>query len=178
MSTNRGHQAAGKSALPSMFSISADHLELYDREAPLFLTHRRKPYSPNEMAYGGQNKTAFRAMKRRTIETLRREAAWQALVLWRHEFREGAREVIGECRAQAQLIGQVTQHWLRHLLATSMLSMTGDLRAVMDQGGWIDSTSVLGYAHDVPKHRHALVRSLVPIDTALPREKIQRRLKR
>jgi hypothetical protein len=35
-------------------------------------------------------------------------------------------------------------HQFCHLLATTMLGRTGDLRATIDQGGWLDATSVLG----------------------------------
>ena len=42
-----------------------------DREGPLFLTPRRRPYSEN--SYGVQNKTAFKAMKRRARAALRRQ---------------------------------------------------------------------------------------------------------
>jgi hypothetical protein len=52
--------------------------DLHDREAPLFLTHRRKPYADNDKAYGGQTKRAFEGMKRRTIRSLRNRAAAQA----------------------------------------------------------------------------------------------------
>ena len=51
----------------SAIAILQDYLHwrgsLADREAPLFLTYRRKPYADNGRAYGGQNKTAFRAAR-------------------------------------------------------------------------------------------------------------------
>jgi hypothetical protein len=40
---------------------------LHDREAPLFLTYRRKPYTDNGRSYGGQNKTAFRATRQKNV---------------------------------------------------------------------------------------------------------------
>ncbi len=52
--------------------------DLHDREAPLFLTHRREPYADNDKAYGGQTKRAFQGMKRRTIQSLRDRAAARA----------------------------------------------------------------------------------------------------
>jgi hypothetical protein len=53
------------------------------------------------------------------------------------------------------LLGRVTQHWFRHLLATRLLRQ--DPRAAMEQGGWLDIRSVIGYAQDVPAHRRQLV---------------------
>jgi hypothetical protein len=40
----------------------------------------------------------------------------------------------------------VAQHWFRHRLATLMLRR--DPRATMEQGGWLDIRSVIGYSHD------------------------------
>jgi hypothetical protein len=50
--------------------------------------------------------------------------------------------------ADAALLGQVTQHWFRHLFATRMLRL--DPRAAMEQAGWADIRSLMGYAQDVP----------------------------
>src|SRR5262249_11241911 len=44
---------------------------LHDREGPLFLTPRGKPYSAT--SFGVQNKTAFNATKRRARKALRRQ---------------------------------------------------------------------------------------------------------
>ncbi|HEY7242570.1 MAG TPA: hypothetical protein VH678_01640, partial [Xanthobacteraceae bacterium] len=38
-----------------------------------------------------------------------------------------------------------------------------DPRAAMEQGGWLDVRSVIGYAHDVPEYRRQLVNEM---DTA------------
>jgi hypothetical protein len=43
---------------------------LHEREAPLFLTHRRKPYVDNGREGGGQNKTGFNAAKRRAQKAI------------------------------------------------------------------------------------------------------------
>jgi hypothetical protein len=56
------------------------------------------------------------------------------------------------------LLGRVTQHWFRHLLATRLMRL--DPRAAMEQGGWLDIRSVIGYAQDVPAHRRQLVRDM------------------
>lgn len=123
--------------------------ELQDREAPLFVTHRRdrktkkrQPYADTRGLWGGQNKTAWRGMRARTVKALL-ELADKA---------DGDEADL--LRAQADLVGTVTQHWFRHLLATTLLSQSGDLRLVMEQGGWLDTRSVMGYAHDVPERRH------------------------
>jgi integrase len=64
---------------------------------------------------------------------------------------------IAKLRADHRLLGRITQHWFRHLLATRM---RGDIRAAMDQGGWIDERSVMGYVMDVTEHRRRLVNEL------------------
>ena len=48
----------------------------------------------------------------------------------------------------------MTQHWFRHLLATRF---RGDIKGAMDQGGWIDERSVMGYTLDAPEHRRKVV---------------------
>ena len=58
-------------------------------------------------------------------------------------------------RRHRLLLGKVTQHWFRHRLATLMLRK--DPRAAMEQGGWLDIRSVIGYSHDVPEYRRQLV---------------------
>jgi hypothetical protein len=60
-----------------------------------------------------------------------------------------------QAEADAVLLGRVTQHWFRHMLATRLLRK--DPRAAMEQGGWLDIRSVIGYAQDVPEHRRQLV---------------------
>jgi hypothetical protein len=60
------------------------------------------------------------------------------------------------------LIKQVTQHWFRHLLATKLLRR--DPRAAMEQGGWLDIRSVMGYSHDVPEYRRKLVHEADDLD--------------
>jgi hypothetical protein len=62
-------------------------------------------------------------------------------------------------------------HWFRHLLATTMVGL-GDLHAAMDQGGWLDVRSVMGYSHDVPDRRRAVVAApdISPADTVLTRD--------
>jgi hypothetical protein len=37
---------------------------------------------------------------------------------------------------------------------------TGDIRSAMEQGGWQDSRSLLGYSHDVPQRRRALISAM------------------
>ena len=73
------------------------------------------------------------------------------------------------------LLAQLTPHWFRHLLATTLLA-TGDLRSTMEQGGWLDARSVMGYSHDVPNRRRALVEQMAapeaPIDTPLTRDRV------
>ena len=128
---------------------------LHDREGPLFLTHRGLPYS-NKSA-GVQNKTAFIAMKRRARVALRRDGISKARQLLQIGKVADAETHVEEMRANHRLLGRITQHWFRHLLATKM---RGDIRAAMDQGGWIDERSVMAYTIDVPEHRRRLVNML------------------
>lgn len=143
----------------SAIAILQDYLHwrgsLADREAPLFLTYRRKPYADNGRAYGGQNKTAFRAARRRAITATQEAAENNALRLIAAGKEKEAELVRDQAHADAVLLGRVTQHWFRHLLATRLLRL--DPRAAMEQGGWLDIRSVIGYAQDVPAHRRQLV---------------------
>lgn len=141
-----------------------------DREAPLFLTQRRKPYTAGGGMWGTPNKSAWNGMKRRAARAWRREAAKRAWPLRRQPGgREAARAIMRPAWADAALIGKVTQHWFRHMLATDMLTTAGDPKAVMEQGGWLDIRSVMGYAHDVPEHRRAVVNKR-PFDTTLTQQ--------
>ena len=49
--------------------------------------------------------------------------------------------------------------------------MRQDPRAAMEQGGWLDIRSVIGYAHDVPEHRHRLVVSIDDLGTELTHQR-------
>lgn len=143
---------------------------LHDREAPFFLTFRRKPYRDNGRAGGGQNKTGFNAAKRRARRRLLDDAFRRAREL-RGGWRKEALAVLLEAREDARLLRRVTQHWFRHLLATRMRH---DLRAGMEQGGWLDERSIMGYIHDVPAARRAAVAAfddIAPEQSAIPRVK-------
>ncbi|MCI0430211.1 MAG: site-specific integrase [Rhodospirillales bacterium] len=157
---------------PWAAGVVADYLKwrgnLQDREAPLFLTQRHKPYKPNGGAWGGQNKTAFNGMKRRAIQRIRKQAAAEARRLRLVGQRDTAIELVQAAKAEAALVAQVTQHWFRHLLATTIMGDSGDIRSAMEQGGWQDPRSVIGYTHDVPERRRALIRSW-SIDTSSTR---------
>ena len=121
---------------------------VHDREGKLFLTHRGKPYSEN--TEGTQNKTAFNAMKRRARKALRRSTFEKARQFLDRGDRDAAAELVASGRAAHRLIGRVTQHWFRHMLATRF---RGDIKGAMEQGGWIDERSVMGYTLDAPEHR-------------------------
>ncbi len=142
---------------PAAIPILTEYLEwrgrLHDRDGPLFLNPYRRPYKPGSSA---QNKKAFNGGKRRAVTTIRRAGAAEARVLRGAGQMAAVRDVIAATRADADLVGQVTQHWFRHLVATEMLA-SGDLRAAMAQGGWNTVSSVMRYAHDVPTHRRKIV---------------------
>lgn len=130
---------------------------LHDREGALFLTGQGKPYAPGR---GTQNKTAFNAMKRRAIKAIGKEAADKARALHAAKNIIAAKEVIAAARDHQRLVGQITQHWFRHLLADRLLKSGADIRTVMAQGGWRDPKSVMGYTRDVEAHRRQMVRDL------------------
>lgn len=140
---------------------------LHDREGPFFLTEKGKPYSATSSAFV-QNRTAFEAMKRRARRALRLRVIPEV----RRQFgenQEAALALLAKLRADHHLLGRVTQHWFRHMLATKM---RGDIRAAMDQGGWIDERSVMAYTIDVPEHRRRLVNEMHKgddVDTPLTR---------
>ncbi len=124
---------------------------------PLFVTHRGQPYS------GRQNKSAFDGAKRRAIEGVRLSWAARARECRRRGDQAGAKAALNQARIDIELLGRVTQHWFRHMLATRLVRE--DPRAAMEQGGWLDIRSVMAYAHDVPEHRQRLVASLDDLGT-------------
>jgi site-specific recombinase XerD len=93
------------------------------------------------------------------IERARTEAAR----LRRQGRQKAAQAVLERAQAEADLVRKVTQHWFRHQLATLMLRR--DPRSAMEQGGWLDIRSVIGYSHDVPEYRRQLVAEM---DEAVP----------
>lgn len=157
---------------PTTVGILRDYLKwrgkLHDREAPLFLTPRRKPYTFNGRAWGGQNKSGFNAAKRRAVVALREKAAGEAARLRKSGRTKAAQETIDRAAADAALLAQVTQHWFRHLMATNWLRH--DPRATMEQGGWLDVRSVMGYAHDVPEYRQKLAAAADDLGTLVTRK--------
>lgn len=154
---------------PAAAAILKEYLEwrgnLHDREGPLFLTYRREPYTDNGRAGGGQNKTAFNAAKRRARAGVLKDAFSLARVLRAKGQRQEALKVLLDARNDARLLRKVTQHWFRHLLATRMAHR--DLRATMEQGGWKDHRSVMGYVHDVPERRRSIVTSFDDFGTVV-----------
>ena len=142
---------------PSAAAILREYVawrgRLHEREAPLFLTPKRRPYKDNGRAWGTQNKKGFNGAKERAAQTLLDDAAIEA-----GKIHDGAKRetFLKAAEADAQLLLTVTQHWFRHMLASRMLRM-GDLRSAMDQGGWLDVKSVIPYAHDVPDYRRSVV---------------------
>jgi integrase len=155
---------------PTAARILRDYVKwrgrLHEREAPLFLTHRKKPYRDTGGAWGGQNKTGFNAAKRRAAEAVLEEAGERA---GQEPDKQRRQQILEEARADAQLLRSVTQHWFRHMLASRMLR-DGDIRAAMEQGGWLDMRSVIGYAHDVPEFRRSVVSKFDDFGRSLTRD--------
>lgn len=146
----------------STVSILRDYLKwrggLHRREEPLFLTPARKPYADNGRDGGGQNKTGFRAARRRAVAAIISKGEAEAKRLNAQGARKAAAEATDKAMSDAELVGKITQHWFRHRLAT--LLMRRDPRTAMAQGGWLDPRSVMGYSHDVPEYRRQVVAEL------------------
>jgi integrase len=145
------HPAAGE-ALREYMKIRG---RLWEREGPLFLTPRGRPYTANGLS--GQNRTAFNGARARAIVARRRQALEVASELRRRGHQDDARAVIGQAWSDIQLMGKITQHWFRHLLATTMMAMAAPVRVGMNQGGWLEVESYMAYAHDVPEVRRTFV---------------------
>jgi hypothetical protein len=133
---------------------------LHDREGPLFLTDRRLPYTDNGKAAGGQTKTAWRWTLKRARGRLRRRVLTEVAQLRRQGQRAAARQAWLQLRSDLGLLRQLTPHWFRHRLATT-LSGSADIFTTMEQGGWRDVRSVRGYTHDVPSRRRAAVEAML-----------------
>jgi integrase len=168
--------ALPSTAVPYLQAYLAWRGRLHDREAPLFLTDTREPYAEG----GKYGRRAFQSARAAVIANLRRRAAQEA---WERrqvladrpgeERRASAREAIGERLAQAELVAKVTPHWFRHRFATMALADGMDLRGAMEQAGWLDYRSVMGYAHDVPMRRREAIERLAILptpDTSLTRD--------
>lgn len=144
---------------PRAVAAIKDYLEvrgrLHDRSGPLFLRPDGKPYAPGR---GGQNKTAFNGMKRRARKSIRQRSIAEARKLVSAGKHEDAAALVAEARESHRLLAKVTQHWFRHMVATKMARQ--DLRSAMEQGGWLDERSIIGYTFDVPEHRRKIVQSL------------------
>jgi hypothetical protein len=132
---------------------------LWDREGPLFITKSGKPYK-TENDLSGHNRTAFGVAKRKAVIARRRQALQLALEFRRQGRSDEARAAIGQAWSDIRLMRQVTQHWFRHLLATTTMALQAPIRVGMDQGGWLTVESYMAYAHDVPDVRRAVVEKL------------------
>lgn len=132
---------------------------LWDREGPLFLTKAGKPYAPDSH-WGSQNRKAFNNAKARANAVRRRQALALCLELRQQGRIVEAREVAGQAWTDLRLMRQVIQHWFRHLLATTLMSMNAPARVAMDQAGWLTVESYMAYAHDVPEVRRQVVDQL------------------
>lgn len=132
---------------------------LWDREGPLFLTRTGEPYATGN-GLSGHNRKAFDNAKARANAVRRRHAVELCRVLRRQGRREEARQAAGQAWADRRLMRQITQHWFRHLLATTMMALQAPVRVGMDQGGWLTVESYMAYAHDVPDVRRQVVGQL------------------
>jgi hypothetical protein len=118
---------------PAAVAVRKEYLSwrgiLERREDPLFLTDRRQPYSRKgrERGWSGGNKTAFRRARRRAVFDLIRLAV--------QARRAGDAARAGQLKADAKLLHQVTQHWLRHWFATHAMAAAMPLRLIMEQAG-------------------------------------------
>ena len=143
---------------PAAVAALEDYLawrgDLHRRDDPLFLTQHRRPYSERgrEKGYSGANKTAVNAMKRRAIHALLRLSV--------RARRAGDRPLADQHKADARLIRKVTQHWLRHWLATHSMAANVPDTLIMAQQGWRDPRSLARYKHDVEGVRRQMIDAL------------------
>jgi hypothetical protein len=87
-------------------------------DQPLFLHYKGRPYKPNGVAWGTQNKTAFNNAKRRAVATAGK----------RYDDAIAAMRAAGDINEvdrllrlksdDLKLLASITQHWLRHKFAT------------------------------------------------------------
>ncbi|NBN78714.1 tyrosine-type recombinase/integrase [Microvirga tunisiensis] len=161
---------------PTAAAILRDYVawrgKLHEREAPLFLTYKRLPYADTEGAWGGQNKTGFNAAKRRAAASVLADAEREASRITDPAARA---EILAQAEADAALLRSVTQHWFRHMLASRMVR-EGDLRTAMEQGGWLDPRSIMGYTHDAPEHRRRAVHAFDDFGTYLTRDASEKKV--
>ena len=132
---------------------------LWDREGPLFLTRSGMPYETGN-GLSGHNRRAFDNAKERANAVRRRQAVELCRGLRRQGRRDEARQAAGQAWADRRLMRQITQHWFRHLLATTLMALQAPVRVGMDQGGWLTVESYMAYAHDVPDVRRQVVGQL------------------
>lgn len=130
--------------------------DLQSRDAPLFLTDRQRPYKEGR---GAQNRRAIDAMKRRTVRTLRREAAETAADLRAQGQFDKARQKWAEAQYEASLVKQFAQHDLRRWFATHALQHMS-IDEVRRQGGWRSMAALKRYPVGAAKNRHAGVQKL------------------
>jgi integrase len=131
---------------------------LWDREGPLFLTKSGKPYKTGNDLSGHNGRRSTTPSAGRTPFAGAR--AWPPRPRCAPRAARGGGAAIGQAWADRQLMRQVTQHWFRHLLATTMMALQAPVRVGMDQGGWLTVESFMAYAHDVPEVRRAVVDQL------------------
>jgi site-specific recombinase XerD len=143
---------------PEAAAVLREYLQwrggLHKRNDPLFLTHRKEPYSETgrRKGWSGNNKTAFNAMKRRAIRDLLRSSV--------QARRAGDVQRANQYRVDAKLVRQFTQHWLRHWFATYGMAAGMSRKSIMHQGGWLDVRSLDRYEHDVESVRRSGVFAL------------------
>lgn len=137
---------------------------------PLFLTYKGKPYKPNGGRSGTQNKTGFNHAKRRAAEAL--AAEYDSAIA---AMSSDQAEVDRLQRSKADdlsLLNLITQHWLRHKLATDLGRR--DLKAAKKQGGWRDNKSLLRYMMEDAEYQRTLIEERGALGTNLTqRERIK-----
>jgi site-specific recombinase XerD len=143
---------------PAAVEVLREYLEwrgrLHMRKEPLFLTHHRRPYSRKAFDKGasGFNKTGLNAMKRRAIRALLRASV--------RARRDGDPALADQLRADARLVRQFTQHWLRHWFATYGRAMQIPRSFIKAQAGWRDDRSIERYEQDVEAMRQQLIAAM------------------
>jgi hypothetical protein len=124
-------------------------------DEPLFLTPHGVPYVKNDSYTGTRNKTAWRAAKRRAAVLIAWEYDQAIAACEGKDDRPGADALRRQKADDLVILGRMTQHWWRHLLATTLGRL--DPKAAMRQGGWKDPRSLSGYMMSDAEYQRELV---------------------
>jgi hypothetical protein len=124
-------------------------------DEPLILTPKGVPYVKNDSYTGTRNKTAWAGAKRRAKILIEQEYELAISACEAKGDRRTADELRRKKADDLAILKRLTQHWFRHLLATTLGRL--DPKAAMQQGGWKDARSLAGYMMSDAEYQRELV---------------------